>query len=218
MPKTRKKRTLDIFRKGRSSAALFVICLLLGGCTVIDAGVKTIDLTTKVVTGTGKLAVETVKTTGKLVKATADLASATGDAAQRGAALVGRSRIVKLDKVGNGLYAGVQLNRRYKARMLLDTGATDMQISSAIARKLGVRPNEGRPVIVTLAGGREAAARSVTLKEVRVGPMRVRNVRALVLDDDWGMSDDGLLGMSYLNNFVFKIDSEKGLLTLKRVN
>jgi clan AA aspartic protease (TIGR02281 family) len=218
MSRTHKTTIFDMFRKGRSYAALFVICLFCAGCAVIDAGVKTIDLTTKVVGGAGKLAVETVKTTGKVVSATADLASKTGDAAHRGASLVSGGRIVRLEKIGNSLYVDVLINRRRKARMLLDTGATDMQISSAMAKSLGVRSGEGELTRVTLAGGRQATARSIVLKDVRVGSTRVRNVRALVLDDDWGMSDDGLLGMSYLNNFVFRIDAEKGLLTLKRVN
>jgi len=46
-----------------------------------------------------------------------------------------------------------------------------------------------------------------------LGRARVTNVRAVVLDKEQGM---GLLGMSFLNNFVFKVDTEKSELVLER--
>ena len=193
-------------------------------CAVIDATTAVVKGTTGLVVAGGKLTVGTVKTTGKVVGAAGELVGKAGQAAKnvqtvssQVADIVGPARIVKLYKVGSSMYADTLINKRVKARLLLDTGATDMQISSTIAKKLGIRANQGTLVPVTLAGGNQAVARSVVLKQVKVGPMRVKNVDALILENDSGMSEDGLLGMSYLENFEFKINSDNSQITLKRL-
>lgn len=199
------------------------MALAMSGCAVIDATTATVKGATTLVTTTGKLVVETAKVTGKVVKTTGDVVVKTGQAAKKikqtasdTAELIGPERVVHLEKEGNSLYANVKINGRTKARLLLDTGATSVQISSRIARRLGIPLRDEDMVPVGLAGGRQAIAYSVILKELRLGPMRVKNVRALVFENDLS-DDDGLLGMSFLNNFSFKIDAQRGRITLKRL-
>ncbi|MFC1752215.1 TIGR02281 family clan AA aspartic protease [Thermoproteota archaeon] len=108
------------------------------------------------------------------------------------------------------------INRKIQARLLLDTGATHTQLSSAIIEKLGIKKGEGEKIVVKVAGGYAVGARAINLKELRLSGVRAYNVRAIVLDADIKSSYDGLLGMSYLNNFKFSIDAEKGELTLEK--
>ncbi len=59
-------------------------------------------------------------------------------------------------------------------------------------------------------------AREITLKEVRVRGVRVKNVKALVMEQDNLGIYDGLLGMSFLNHFVFSLDAQKPELVLQQ--
>lgn len=205
---------------------IFIFCFAaaMPGCAVIDAGTGLVKGTTALVTTTGKLGVETVKLTSKAVGATGDLVANTGKLAGKTHKfisnvpdVVGPARIIKLTRRGDSLYAGAVVNGRAKANLLLDTGATDTQISSELARKLKIPLHKGTLVPVTLAGGRQAVARSIKLKELQVGPMKVKNIDALVIEGDHAMSEDGLLGMSFLKYFEFKIDARNGELTLKKI-
>ena len=56
----------------------------------------------------------------------------------------------------------------------------------------------------------------VVLDEVHLGEVSVRNVKAIILDYENNQSSDGLLGMSFLENFVFQIDAEKNELILTK--
>ena len=81
---------------------------------------------------------------------------------------------------------------------------------------MGINYYEGRSVQCTLADGSVTSAWSIRLDELRIGRVRVRNVHALVLDSTHSLDSDGLLGMSFLNNFLFQIDTEKDQLILRQ--
>lgn len=79
--------------------------------------------------------------------------------------------------------------------LLVDTGATLVALTEADARRLGLTP-DSYPHRVATAGG-EAAAAVVRLKDVAIGPVRVRDVEAMVLEGD--ALPHSLLGMSFLS-------------------
>jgi len=56
----------------------------------------------------------------------------------------------------------------------------------------------------------------VDIHEVALGAARVHDVKAIVLERDSLGVADGLLGMSFLENFIFSIDTQKGELILER--
>jgi clan AA aspartic protease (TIGR02281 family) len=198
-------------------------------CVVLSSnGCAAIKATGWTAHATGKAVGVTVKTAGKVVGAAVKTAGraawVTARAGSKAITTVGRTvRIVipggrdtvKLNKQGNNLLVDALLNRKVKASLLLDTGCSDTQISREIAGRLGIKNNEGQTVLCTLADGRVVAGRAVNIKEVRVGRVRAYNVRAVVLDEASTGSHGGLLGMSFLDNFVFKIDSKKGELVLQ---
>ncbi len=127
-------------------------------------------------------------------------------------------RTVPLQRRGNMLYVNALLNGRVNAVLTLDTGCAHTQISSRVAARLGLDRSKAQPIQCGLAGGRVVTGRVVYIKEIRIDSVRAFDVPAVVLDDDRGMTDDGLLGMSFLDNFIFKIDTDRQTLTFERKN
>jgi len=117
---------------------------------------------------------------------------------------------LRADRAGHYV-AEFNLNSR-RVKGVVDTGATLIALNESEARRAGifVRPNEFIYSVNT-ANGRARAAR-VTIDEVRLGTIRVRNVEAMVLEDE--ALDTVLIGMSFLGrlrNFEFS----DGTLELK---
>ena len=184
-----------------------IICIypiVLCSCAVVEFTGKTVEMTGRVVR-TG------VKTTGTIVTTTGKIANSSGKVGAAGIRYAIGKRVIPLDRIGNSFYTIVKLNGRYNARLLVDTGATNVQISDRLARTMGIDTRHSRQVRCTLADGSTTYAKAVTLKEVKLGGTKVKNVEALVIESD----GDGLLGMSYLNNFIFELDPENSVLVLR---
>jgi aspartyl protease family protein len=91
---------------------------------------------------------------------------------------------------------------------LVDTGATDVALPLAVARKLDLPL--GNPRMSRTANG-DVQVWSTRLDSVDVGGMRLSGVRASVLPNMPG--DEVLLGMSYLKHF--ELIQRDGTLTLR---
>jgi len=174
----------------------------MGGCSVAHVAGTAVGVAGKTVYTTARIVCKTAELTGKGAKTVVNMAS-------------GR-HIVRLARRGTSLTTGVLLNRRVMTDLIIDTGAGETVISAAIARKLGIRLNNCRTVQCQVADGRTVNGRQVNIREVKVGGARVSNVQAVVLDSEEMGNAPGLLGMSFLDNFVFKIDTEKQLLVLQK--
>jgi aspartyl protease family protein len=208
----------DIFRKNprklRKITTLIAQLPFLGA-TCLLTSCALIEFTGDAVELTGKVVRTAVRTTGTVVTTTGKILYPVGKAGIAGVSYIAGKRLIQLDQYGNSYFLDVKLNRRHKAKLLLDTGATAVQISAALADRMGIDTAVSPLVPCTLADGSTTYARSITLKEVRLGGVRVKDVRALVLDNRDGSENDGLLGMSLLNRFNFKIDTERNLLILR---
>jgi len=106
-----------------------------------------------------------------------------------------------------------------KTRLLVDTGATLVSISPKTARMLGISVKNKKTVSAELADGRLGQIVPITLKTVQVGNATAENVEAgIIITASGGHTQrsgaDGLLGMSFLNNFHMTIDAKKKVLTL----
>jgi aspartyl protease family protein len=95
--------------------------------------------------------------------------------------------------------------------VLVDTGANIVAMNASHARSIGLDPYVGEPARVETASG-VVDARTVMLKSVDVGGIRVENVRATVMKG----SHPGtiLLGMSYLRHV--DIRENGGVLSLSQ--
>lgn len=184
------------------------------------AGCGALRTTGDVVYNVGKVGWGTAKVAGKVVKTTGEVAYKTGSLAHKGARTIvymaKGKQIVPLEREGNSFYATVVLNRRVHGRFIVDTGASSMQISRSMARRLGVDLSSKNATMVRLAGGYGVKAYAVNLREVKIGGARVKNVRAIVLDEDQMGMRDGLIGMSFLENFDFQMNPQKAELILQQ--
>lgn len=119
-------------------------------------------------------------------------------------------------KRGDQVIVEVLLNNRVKASLMLDTGAACVLVSRDIADQLGIKEGvgTGRGTFV-VADGRKITATTFVLQSVRVGGSRANNVSAAISGASQGPGVDGLLGMSFLSNFVLRIDSKANKLILE---
>ena len=202
-----------IFYKRYKFCAIILGLIFLSGCTVIKA-------TGAVVGAAGKVVYTTAKVTGKVVGTTAKVVGKTAVVTGKGVRTVVNmatgKHTVKLTRRGNSLTTDVLLNRKVNTELIVDTGATDTVISTNLAKKLGISLNKSQNVLCQMADGRTVSGKQVSIREVRVGGAKVYNVQAVVLDSGDMRDSPGLLGMSFLSNFVFKVDTEKELLVLQK--
>ncbi|MGA2508130.1 MAG: retropepsin-like aspartic protease [Chitinispirillaceae bacterium] len=118
---------------------------------------------------------------------------------------------------GDNIIVPVTINGRGPVRLLLDTGASTVTLSRALAARLGINWRDGVKVTATLADGQSTAGYSVLLRSVAIGDFRAANVRAVVLDQPPEPGVDGLLGMSYLQRFVLRIDAANKKFVMKKI-
>lgn len=106
-------------------------------------------------------------------------------------------------------HADVEVNGA-TIRMLADTGATAIALSESDARRAGIDVDSlNYTMIVSTANG-ETTAAPVTLREVRIGSIVRRDVRAAV---SRGLTSGSLLGMSFFNTLSrFTIEADELVL------
>lgn len=122
--------------------------------------------------------------------------SAASEPAASEASYLGNGRTVTLEADRSGHFSGTfRINGRTVAG-LIDTGATYVAMNATTARRLGISPARADYVYpVQTANGVTKAART-TLDRVEIGPIRVEDVAAFVLDD--AAISETLIGMSFL--------------------
>jgi clan AA aspartic protease (TIGR02281 family) len=104
------------------------------------------------------------------------------------------------------------LNEKTRITMLVDSGANTTLISTRAAKELGIKLDGLAQAPYRSASG-VFMAKTTVLHTVRVGQARARDVRVMIYD--MGMeSAEGLLGMTFLEQFKFTIDSHRKQLTL----
>jgi clan AA aspartic protease (TIGR02281 family) len=121
------------------------------------------------------------------------------------------------DDGSDTLRVSVVVDGKYQQEMVLDSGASLISLPAAVATKLGLKPGAKDPAItLQLADGSEIEGRLMKLSSVRVGKFSVNNVECAVLDAK-AINAEPLLGMSFLKNFKFEIDSAAKTLNMVKV-
>ena len=111
-----------------------------------------------------------------------------------------------------GMYATTGSINGLPVSLLVDTGATQVAMNAAQARRLGIDYRVvGAPAAITTAS-RQEPAWVVMLDSVKVGAIELRNVEGVVLEG--AQPETVLLGMSYLGRLEIRNDGR--LLTLHR--
>lgn len=120
-------------------------------------------------------------------------------------------RVVTIVRDDRMQYLTTALINGRRTRVMVDTGANIVAISSDHAGALGIDYADGERATVETASG-VANAYRVTLRSVDVGGIRVDNVAASVVEG--GYPSTVLLGMSYLRHVSLKEDN--GILSLSQ--
>ncbi|WP_417675404.1 retropepsin-like aspartic protease family protein [Roseibium sp.] len=106
------------------------------------------------------------------------------------------SKTFEIPMARNGQYVTeARLNGR-DVTMLVDTGASAIVLPEGIARDIGIflQPSDYTKPVKTANGIAKAA--TATLRELRLGPIRLKDVDVMVLEE--GLLTTPLLGMSAL--------------------
>ncbi len=104
----------------------------------------------------------------------------------------------------------VRLNDRLVAPFYIDTGASDVSIPRAVARRLGL-DIETRTTTVTTAAG-TVRVPVVTLDSVEFGGARGEGLEATINP----YLDVGLLGASFFEGLIYTVDPAAGTIALRR--
>lgn len=129
---------------------------------------------------------------------------------------------IAVGRTGNHLFANAVLNGKVNAKLLIDTGASFVVLSSVVAKALNIdisSVKDGKmDVKLTLADGREVSGKIFKLDTISIGKVKVSDVQAAVIfQENTFQGFDGLLGMSFLKLFKFEINLEKSKLILKKL-
>ena len=127
---------------------------------------------------------------------------------------------VAFSQEGESIRVNVTLNKKVNAMLMLDTGASFVALRKSVAEKLGINLADIKPDIkVKLADGQQIEAKQIILESVKVENFEANNVEAAVIlnEENEIHFGDGLLGMSFLKNFNFKIDQKEKKLSLEKI-
>lgn len=119
---------------------------------------------------------------------------------------------VALHKADDGHFHAAGMINNTRVQFLVDTGASSVALTAADAKRAGLFPRDLKYNIpVSTASGHTFGA-AVTLKSVRIGPIVIKNVQAIVMKD--GL-DQSLLGMSFLGRLQ-KFEASRDQLILRK--
>ncbi len=119
-----------------------------------------------------------------------------------------------------GIVVSVVLDDKVVAKMVLDTGSSLVMITKNIASQLGIDLSDAKPDLkAQVADGRSVNVKRIIIESMKVQGVVAEKVEAAVLLDDIGGAGfgDGLLGMSFLKRFNFKVDQKEKKLTLEKL-
>lgn len=118
---------------------------------------------------------------------------------------------VPLRHDGNAMLVDALVGGAVRTRLLLDTGAEFTVLSTATARRLALNLSNAAVIPLRSASG-VFFAPLIKVQSITVGEAVVSDVEVIVHDATPGL--DGLLGMSFLDNFLVTISMSNARLML----
>ena len=134
---------------------------------------------------------------------------ALGQHVTSGAAPTGRAPRAMVIADGQGQFTADATVNGNSIRFLVDTGASQVVLPSADARRLGVDFSKAAKSVAQTANG-SAPVYLVKLDTVKVGEIELHNVDAIIVDS--ARLSQALLGMSFLNRVEMRREGDSMLL------
>lgn len=218
----------------RRPCSVVVAALVLVGRLAAATDVRVVGITpgrsVDVVVNGARLSLEVGEETPdgvKLLEAHRDRAVLRVDGARRTLSLVAERPGVEGSSGGGGggggsIVLSAEPNGQFFARghingrpvpCIIDTGASLTALSTASAQRIGLDYEDGVPIKSMTANGIADGWR-ISLDSIRIGDVTVRNVDAVVVDND--ALPIVLLGMSYLGRFDMHRQGDKLVLHRRR--
>ena len=123
--------------------------------------------------------------------------------------------IIPLEREAGVWIATVEMNDLHEARLIIDTGATFTTISEDLAFEIGTQPDPNGPRINLHTAGGNVQAEMGLVSRIRIGRAGRNDVRVVIhtipnLPEDI----DGLLGLSFFDRFLVRLDHSQRQLHL----
>ncbi len=128
-------------------------------------------------------------------------------------------KTVKIDTSSGHVTVDAILNGKVTAKLLLDTGATLIVLSNNVAESLKIDTKKLTKIVeLELADGRKINTKFTTLDSVSVQGVIAKDIDAAILPVGAEKLNvkDGVLGMSFLKRFSFKVDYKNNKLILEK--
>jgi clan AA aspartic protease (TIGR02281 family) len=122
--------------------------------------------------------------------------------------------VAPLKSRGFSYCVDAEVNRGARLNMLVDTGASFTILTVEAAKRLGFTNLDALPKMPVSTAGGVTWIHLVELESVKVGGAEAVSIEGGV-SNQIGDGLDGLLGMSFLGEFVYQLDGLGGQLTLK---
>lgn len=138
--------------------------------------------------------------------------SPTTGASSAGSAQVRLNREIRIPfrRVGSVMQVEVLLNDRVSAPFLIDTGASGVSLPRRYAEQLGLRTGPDSPTAVFHTANGKVRRPLVSIRSIQLGGARVEGLTASVNE----RMEFGLLGGTFFNNFVYRVDAAQSVITL----
>lgn len=123
---------------------------------------------------------------------------------------------VPLKKSGGAYIVSVLLNQERRAQLILDTGASMTVLSTNVAIDLGLLGTTDNQLLTVNTAGGSIQVNMNYLPSLQVGTAKAEHVAIAIHDlPDIPEHIEGLLGMSFLKNFLVTLDAEHSRLILR---
>ena len=118
--------------------------------------------------------------------------------------------LIPFERRGSLMLVNVRLNDQITAPFYMDTGASGVSLPHHLADRLGLRTDSSTPVVHVHTANGTVARYLVRLDAVQVAGARVEGLMATVNP----AMEIGLLGGTFFNNFVYRVDAAEGVIAL----